>query len=100
VTSLLEGREAQSGYLGVEPLFEPGSRVRARGPVRNDGTFPGASLGDVLVPEGAVGYVRDVGTFLQRYYVYAVDFIESGRIVGMLGRELAATSESTDLRAP
>jgi nitrogen fixation protein NifZ len=70
--------------------------VQARNPVRNDGTFPGKSLGEVLVPAGAIGYVRDVGTFLQRHYVYAVDFIESGRVVGMLGRELVEALVSTN----
>jgi nitrogen fixation protein NifZ len=51
-------------------------------------------LGEVLVNEGAVGFVRDVGTYLQRYYIYAVDFIDSERIVGMLGRELVAVVDS------
>ena len=34
------------------------------------------------------GYVRDVGTYLQRYYIYAVEFIARGAVVGMRAREL------------
>ena len=31
---------------------------------------------------------RDVGIFLQRFYVYAVEFVERGAIVGMRAHEL------------
>jgi nitrogen fixation protein NifZ len=41
-----------------------------------------------LVREGDVGYVRDIGMFRQRYYIYAVEFIDIGIAVGMRGREL------------
>jgi nitrogen fixation protein NifZ len=56
--------------------------------VRNDGTFAGRDIGAVLVKKGDLGYVRDVGTFLQRHYVYAVEFYERGAVVGMRAREL------------
>ena len=72
------------------PVFRPGEKVRATKYVKNDGTFAGADIGDILVCKGDVGYVRDVGTFLQRYYIYAVDFVDRGRVVGMRARELAA----------
>jgi nitrogen fixation protein NifZ len=72
------------------PRFEPGTKVRSTRMVRNDGTFPGREVGDVLVKKGDVGYVRDVGTFLQRFYIYAVEFVDRGAVVGMRGRELAA----------
>jgi nitrogen fixation protein NifZ len=58
--------------------------------VRNDGTFAGKEIGEVLVKKGELGYVRDVGTFLQRHYVYAVEFFERGAVVGMRARELQA----------
>lgn len=61
--------------------------------MRNDGSFPGKIVGEVLVRKGDVGYVRDVGTFLQRYYIYAVDFLDAGKIVGMMGRELVAAED-------
>lgn len=90
----LETKPRACVELNGQPEFETGSRVQAIAAVRNDGTYPGKTLGEVLVNEGAVGFVRDVGTYLQRYYIYAVDFIDSERIVGMLGRELVAVVDS------
>lgn len=72
------------------PVFMPGTKVRSTKYVKNDGTFIGREIGDILVKKGEVGYVRDIGTFLQRYYIYAVEFIDSHSIVGMRGRELEA----------
>ena len=76
--------------LSKPPCFLPGVKVRSTKYVKNDGTFAGADIGDILVCKGDVGYVRVVGTFLQRYYIYAVDFVDRGRVVGMRARELAA----------
>ena len=70
------------------PLFEPGEKVRSRFTVKNDGTMWDAEIGEVVVHKGDEGYVRDVGTYLQRYYIYAVEFVDRRRIVGMRGREL------------
>jgi nitrogen fixation protein NifZ len=72
-----------------QPLFKPGIKVVSTKYVKNDGTYAGRDVGEVLVRKGDVGYVRDIGTFLQRYYIYAVEFIETGIVVGMRGRELA-----------
>jgi len=77
------------------PKFMPGVRVRSTRYVKNDGTFPGAEIGAILVKKGDEGYVRDIGMFLQRYYVYAVEFVERGTIVGMRGRELVEAGESS-----
>jgi nitrogen fixation protein NifZ len=73
-----------------EPKFIPGEHVRSTKYVKNDGTYPGKDIGDELVRKGDVGYVRDVGIFLQRYYIYAVEFIDRGTIVGMRARELTS----------
>jgi nitrogen fixation protein NifZ len=73
----------------------PGTRVRSTKYVKNDGTYPGKDVGEVLVRKGDTGYVRDVGTFLQRYYIYAVEFVELGTIVGMRGRELAVLESAS-----
>ncbi len=70
------------------PVFEPGTKVRAVKHIRNDGTVPGFEIGDFVVRKGDEGYVRSIGTFLQRFYVYGVDFIARGRIVGMRAHEL------------
>lgn len=74
--------------LGAAPKFALGSKVRARRLVRNDGTVPTVPMGAVLVEPGDLGYVRDLGSFLQRYRVYEVDFVRSRRVVGMRAAEL------------
>jgi nitrogen fixation protein NifZ len=74
--------------LWDQAIFQPGDEVVALKDVRNDGTFPGAKMGEILIRKGETGYVHSVGTYLNRMYVYAIDFIDSGRLVGMLGHEL------------
>lgn len=78
------------------PRFDYGDKVRSKKYVKNDGTFPGKEIGEVLVRKGDIGYVQSIGTFLQRYYIYAVDFYETGRVVGMRGRELELIDEEGD----
>jgi len=68
--------------------FRPGDKVRARERVRNDGSCPGRRIGETLIGEGETGYVRGVGTFLQRFFIYEVDFLERGIVVGMRTKEL------------
>ncbi|WP_095205112.1 nitrogen fixation protein NifZ [Mesorhizobium carmichaelinearum] len=72
------------------PRFMPGERVRAVRHVKNDGTYPGRSIGENLVRKGDEGYVRDIGTFLQQFYIYAVEWSDRGMIVGMRARELTS----------
>lgn len=74
--------------LGAPPAFAMGDKVRATNPVRNDGTFPGRRIGDLLIGKGETGYVRGIGTFLQRFFIYEVDFVACGMIVGMRAKEL------------
>jgi nitrogen fixation protein NifZ len=80
--------------IDEDPRFRVGTKVRSTKYVKNDGTYPGKDITDELVRKGDVGIVRDIGTFLQRYYIYAVEFIDRGTIVGMRGRELNAVTES------
>ncbi|WP_095590426.1 nitrogen fixation protein NifZ [Actibacterium ureilyticum] len=75
------------------PVFLPGDKVVSKKNVKNDGTMFGKEIGEVVVRKGDVGYVRDIGTFLQQFYIYAVDFIERGSIVGMRARELTSLAE-------
>ena len=44
--------------------------------------------GDLLLRKGSVGYVRDVGVFLQDQIIYQVYFIELGYTVGCREQEL------------
>ena len=70
------------------PTLERGTKVRAKRLVRNDGTFPGRGRGEILIEAGEEGYVATIGTFLQRYYIYGIDFIRLGVVVGMRTHEL------------
>jgi nitrogen fixation protein NifZ len=73
-----------------EPIFKPGEKVRSLRMVRNDGTVRGFEINDELVKKGDIGYVRDIGTFLQQFYIYAVEWVDRGTIVGMRGKELVS----------
>ena len=77
----------------MRPKYEYGDAVRVIRNVRNDGTFPGEPTGRLLIRRGSVGYVRDVGTFLQDQLVYSVDFFEQGIMVGCREPELQLASD-------
>lgn len=81
------GRE-QEVEIFKPPRFRPGERVRSLKNIRNDGTVRGCEIGDIVVKKGEVGYVRDIGTFLQQFFIYAVEWIDRGTVVGMRGKEL------------
>lgn len=80
--------------LAGPPAFEVGARVRCLRSIRNDGTFAGRAVGEELVGAGEVGWVASVGTFLQQFYIYAVLFKGSGRVVGCRARELDLAEEA------
>ncbi len=75
------------------PKFERSQKVRSLTTIRNDGTYPGMSRGEVLIEAGDLGYVQSIGEFLNRYYIYAVDFFERGRIVGMRRHEIESAEK-------
>lgn len=81
-------RDSDVVELVNPPRFDYGQKVRSKKYVRNDGTFPGRDIGEILVKKGDVGYVASIGTFLQQFYIYGVDFYELGYMVGMRGKEL------------
>ena len=81
-------RDSDVVELNGAPRFGYGEKVMSTKTVRNDGTFPGREIGDILVKKGDVGYVTSIGTFLQQFYIYAVEFNESGHRVGMRAKEL------------
>ena len=76
--------------LNGPPHYEYGQKVRSNRVVRNDGTFPGKEIGEVLVKKGEEGYVISIGTFLQQFYIYGVEFLGTGYRVGMKRKELEA----------
>ena len=81
-------RDDDAIELAFPPRFAYGERVIARSVIRNDGTYNGRDIGEVLVNKGEIGYVRSIGTFLQQFYIYAVDWVDRGVLVGMRAREL------------
>ena len=70
------------------PEFDYGDEVRVLRNVRNDGTYPGLETGKLLVRRGSVGFVRDLGTFLQDQVIYSVHFLAEDRLVGCREEEL------------
>ena len=77
----------------MRPKFEYGEEVRVVRNLRNDGTYPGQPTGRLLVRRGSVGYVRDVGTFLQDQLIYSVDFLDEGIRVGCREQELQLATD-------
>lgn len=78
------------GELDNQPAFRFGEKVQSRKTIRNDGTYVGKDIGEILVRKGDVGYVSNIGTFLQQFYIYGVDFLDSGHRVGMKAKELVS----------
>lgn len=71
-----------------EERFDFGEPVRVTRNVRNDGTYPGMPVGELLIRRGSVGHVIEVGTFLQDQVIYTVHFLDQGRMVGCRAEEL------------
>jgi nitrogen fixation protein NifZ len=78
----------------MQPRFDYGDEVRVVRTLRNDGTFPGLDVGIVLVRQGSIGHVRNVGTFLQDQIIYAVHFFDTDRTVGCREEELIQATEA------
>ncbi len=73
--------------------YEIGEAVRVMRNIRNDGTYPGMDKGEMLIKRGSVGYVQNVGTFLQDQIIYSVHFIEDNKVIGCREQELIKESE-------
>jgi nitrogen fixation protein NifZ len=86
-------RDSDIVELNDPPVYMYGERVRARRTIRNDGTFPGKDIGEILAKKGEEGFVVSIGTFLQQFYIYGVEFIESGNRVGMKRKELESVDD-------
>jgi nitrogen fixation protein NifZ len=89
-------RDSDVVELNEPPFYNYGDKVKARRTVRNDGTYAGREIGDILVKKGEEGYVISIGTFLQQFYIYGVEFTVSGTRVGMKRKELESTHMSED----
>jgi nitrogen fixation protein NifZ len=77
----------------VRTEFDLGDAVRLIRNVKDDGTYPGADVGQLLVRRGSVGHVVDVGTFLQDQIIYSVHFLDINRIIGCREEELIGADD-------
>jgi len=96
-------RDSNVVEISAPPYFSFGERVKAKRTIRNDGTYAGKEIGDVLAEKGEEGYVVSIGTFLQQFYIYGVDFLKSGNRVGMKRKELdpvVSRDEMQDIPLP
>jgi nitrogen fixation protein NifZ len=81
--------------IDTHPFFDIGQKVRVRKLIRNDGTFPGKDIGATLAKKGEIGYVVNIGTYLQSSYIFAVHFLQSGYIVGCQTKELENAEDNS-----
>ena len=96
-------RDSDVVELSAPPYFTFGEKVKAKRTIRNDGTYAGKEIGEILAKKGEEGYVVSIGTFLQQFYIYGVEFLESGNRVGMKRKELDPAiprDEMTDIPLP
>jgi nitrogen fixation protein NifZ len=96
-------RDSEVVELSGPPYFSFGEKVKAKRTIRNDGTYAGREIGEILAKKGEEGYVVSIGTFLQQFYIYGVEFMESGHRVGMKRKELdpaVSREEMLDLPLP
>lgn len=77
----------------MKPLYNIGDVVRVIRNVRNDGTFPGCEIGDMLIRRGSMGHVRNIGTFLQDQIIYSVHFMDEDILVGCREEELIGEND-------
>lgn len=77
----------------METYWAIGDGVRLTRNVRNDGTYPGATTGELLIRRGSLGTVVDIGTFLQDQIIYSVHFLEVDRVIGCREEELIDSKE-------
>src|SRR5271169_1513329 len=96
-------RDSDAVEINEPPYFSFGEKVKAKRVIRNDGTYAGKEIGEVLAKKGEIGYVVSIGTFLQQFYIYGIEFTESGNRVGMKRKELEPVithAEDEDLPLP
>ncbi len=77
-----------------EPKFSVGQKVKLLSDISNDGTYPHAPVGATMIKKGAVGYIKEIGEFLQVVRVYEVHFFGAEdalvEIIGCRENELEA----------
>src|SRR5258708_14499041 len=92
-------RDSDVVEISAPPVFSYGEKVKAKRTIRNDGTYAGKEIGEVLAKKGEEGYVVSIGTFLQQFYIYVVEFLERVNRVGMKRKELDPALAREELSA-
>ena len=90
---------SRSGRDQEEPKFKVSQKVTLLEDIVNDGTYPHAKIGTLMMPKGSMGYIKDMGEFLQVIRVYEVHFIGSDtelEIIGCREHELEALDDGCD----
>ncbi len=70
-----------------------GDKVRVMNDIWNDGSYPEAKENEVLVLQGAQGYVLQVGKDEGGKFLYVVEF--GDKLVGCFEEELSKVQEET-----
>lgn len=84
----------------AQPKYEWGQRVRAVADLVNDGSFPEAAEGELLVPAGGIGEVVNVGLHTEANVpVYLVEF-GPRRVLGVLEDEIELDVPGAPRSAP
>ena len=76
---------SRSGKDEEEPKYHIGQKVELLEDIVNDGTYPHAKIGTLMMPKGSVGYIKDMGEFLQVIRVYEVHFFGAGMELEIIG---------------
>ena len=79
VTANRSGRDEEVAKFGI------GQKVQLLEDVKNDGTYPHAPIGTVMVQKGAIGYIKSIGEFLQVIRVYEVHFLDVNALIEVVG---------------
>lgn len=91
---------SRSGKDEDKPKFGVGQKVELVSDIVNDGTYPHAKIGTLMMPKGSVGYIKSIGEFLQVIRVYEVHFFGvldvPVEIVGCREHELFALEDYRD----
>jgi nitrogen fixation protein NifZ len=56
-------RDSDVVEISEPPYFSFGEKVKAKRIIRNDGTYAGKEIGEILAKKGEIGYVVSIGTF-------------------------------------
>lgn len=65
--------------------FSLGQKVKLLKDIVNDGTYPHSSIGVIIIPKDSIGYIKDIGEFLQVIRVYEVHFLGVNAPVEIVG---------------